>query len=242
MAAFHMSEGHITSGDNNVSLAFCPDPLNLAYHNGQKRANHFQRGQSVQFLQAPSPHVYKLSQSEKDNMKAVETKYNPIEKFTQYNWVNGWAWFYGHVIHLETMLKDQKQDEQYINSTLLTQCLQHLGQFGTSMLSLECQKMTQKFRYKFGLDTFFIQCEEAEQKGHPDHAQWIKVNQAVDNAQQAQENPREQVPEQEGNKKETTMSTRIRQSQGEDNVAQSARETTPPTILHYVSTNEDMPP
>ena len=35
----------------NVILAFCPDPLNLAYHNGQKRANHFQRGQSVQFLQ-----------------------------------------------------------------------------------------------------------------------------------------------------------------------------------------------
>lgn len=110
--------------------------------------------------------------------------------------------FYGHVIHPETMLKDhQQQDEQYTLSTLMTQCLHYLGQFGTSMLSLECQKMTTEFRYKFGLDTFFVEHEEAEQRGHPHHAQWIKVNRAeraVDNAQQAQENPEEHLQEQEG--------------------------------------------
>lgn len=138
-------------------------------------------------------------------MKAMEIKYNPTEKFTKYNWVNGWAFFYGHEIHPETMLKDhQQQDEQYTLSTLMTQCLHCLGQFGTSMLSLECQKMTTEFRYKFGLDTFFVEREEAEQRGHPDHAQWIKVNRAeraVDNAQQAQENPEEHASEGEGNKK-----------------------------------------
>lgn len=48
--AYHVSPGHIRATIENVIVAFEPEAVNLTYRNGQKKTNHFQRGQSVQFL------------------------------------------------------------------------------------------------------------------------------------------------------------------------------------------------
>ena len=59
-AAYHVSQKHMPATIENVIIGFEPEAFNLAYNLGQK-ANHFQRGQSVQFLQVLSPFRYKLS-------------------------------------------------------------------------------------------------------------------------------------------------------------------------------------
>ena len=175
MGAYHTSQGHIPAVENNIILAFNPDPMNLAYHNGQKKTNHFQRGQSIQFLQVLAPCNYLLSNYEKDNMRVM---YNPAQKFEAYSWNSGWIWYYGHTVHLQTMLQEQLKDEQFVHTTLMSQCLQHVGQFGTTMLSTECQTMVNGFRAQMGLDTIYVDREPESQRGHPSHKAWIMKNQA----------------------------------------------------------------
>ena len=164
MGSYHASQGHIPAVENNVILAFQPDPINLAYHNGQKRTNHFQRGQSVQFLQVLAPCKYLLSDKENVNMRVMQITYNPAQKFETYCWNNGWIWLYGHTIHLQTILQEQLKDEQYVHTTMMTQRLQHLGQYGTTA--------------QMGLDTIYVNREPESQRGHPSHKAWIMENQA----------------------------------------------------------------
>ena len=98
---------------------------------------------------------------EKDNLRVMSVDCNPADKFVTYSWNNGWVWFYGHAVHLPTMLQEQLKDEQYAHTTLMTQCLQHLGQYGTTMLAADCQTMINAFRATLGLTQ--------SQRGHPDH-------------------------------------------------------------------------
>ena len=94
-----------------------------------------------------------LSKMEKDNLRVMSVDCNPADKFVTYSWNNGWVWFYGHAVHLPTMLQEQLKDEQYAHTTLMTQCLQHLGQYGTTMLAADCQTMINAFRATLGLNT-----------------------------------------------------------------------------------------
>ena len=164
-AAYHMSQKHMPATMETMVIGFEPQATNLAYNVGQKKVNHFQRGQSVQFLQVLSPCRYKLSNMEKDNLRVMSLDYNPADKFVTYSWNNGWVWFYGHAVHLQTMLQEQLKDEQYIHTTLMTQCLQHLGQYGTTMLAPDCQTMINSFRATMA----YVAREPEEQRGHPNH-------------------------------------------------------------------------
>ena len=192
MAAFHMSERHMPFSDNNIIMAFCPESFNLAYHHGQKRVNNFQRGQSVQFLQVLSPHSYKMSQVEMDNLLIKEVEYNPCKKFSQYTWRTGWTWFFGHPLHVTTLLgqwKDLDSDKKnsYIHHALICMALQHLGLEATSHLPLETQDLVQQFRIFNRLEVQFVDRPIVGQRGHIGHRQWIEEQEKIKNADKDEE-------------------------------------------------------
>ena len=174
--AYHMSSFHTKVTTDVVVIAIQFDGYNLCFHHGQKKTNCFQRGQSVQFLQVLNPFFYKLTDNEKNNMRAMHVKYDPTERFEIYNWKSQWVWLYGHPLHLPTMVDLALADDNFIHNTILCQALQHLGQFGTSMMEPEVQVKTAQFRTKMGLDTIYVDRPEESQRGHPLHAQWIKDN------------------------------------------------------------------
>ena len=180
LGAYHVSQGHVKATVETIVIVFCPEAMNLAYNVGQRKTSHFQRAQSIQFLQVHSPFRYKLSTMERNNLRVVSLDFNPADKFVVYSWNNGWMWYFGHPVHMKTMLQEQLQDEQYIHTTLMTMCLQHLGQLGKTMMATDCQTMINAFRATVGLDTSYVDREPESQRGHPNHKKWIMQNQFND--------------------------------------------------------------
>ena len=78
---------------------------------------------------------------------------------------------------MKTMLEEQLEDEQCVHTTLMTMCLQHLGQLGATMMATDCQTMINAFRATMGLDTTYVDREPEAQRGHPGHKDWIMKNQ-----------------------------------------------------------------
>ena len=180
-AAYHMSQRHMSATMETMVIGFEPQAVNLAYNVGQKKVNHFQRGQSVQFLQVLSPYKYILSNVEKDNLRVMSMDYNPANKFVTYNWNKDFLWYYGHTLHITTLLKQWKSyndDEKNndVHNTIMCMCLDHLGLEGTSHLTMEAQDSVQQFRIHNRLDTSFVDRPLQAQCGHEDHKKWIEDN------------------------------------------------------------------
>ena len=175
--AYHVSQGHVGSTIETIVLGFSPNEMNLAYNLGQRKVSHFQRAQSIQFLQIHNPFRYKLSDMERDNVRVMSLDFCPADKFQVYTWNNGWMWYFGHPVHARTMLEQQLADPEYIHTTLLTMCLQHLGQYGTTMMEETTQRLINNFRATMGLDTMFVDRDPEAQRGHDNHKAWIMKNQ-----------------------------------------------------------------
>jgi len=180
-AAYHMSQRHMSATMETMVIGFEPQAVVLAYNVGQQKVNHFQRGQSVQFLQVLSPHKYKLSNMEKDNLRVMSMDYNPANKFVTYNWNNDFLWYYGHTLHITTLLKqwvtyNDEEKHNYVHNTIMCMCLDHLGLEGTSYLTMEAQDLVQQFRIHNRLDTIFVDRPLQAQRGHEDHKKWIEDN------------------------------------------------------------------
>ena len=99
--AYHQSMGHTMTGEETIVLAIAFDAHNTV---SQKKLSSFQRGYSVQVLQVHAPHNYRLTEAEKNNLRALHLNYNAANKFDKHNWSNGWIWNYGHTMHVRTML------------------------------------------------------------------------------------------------------------------------------------------
>ena len=145
---------------------------------GQRKVCHFQRGHSIQFLQVLAPHKYVLSTMEKDNLRVMSLDFNPTMKFDTYCWDNDFVWYFGHAVHIKSLLvqwKDFTEDEKnnFVHNTILCMCLDHLRLEGTSFLSMEAQELIQQFRIYNRLNTNFVDRQLESQRGHRGHKQWI---------------------------------------------------------------------
>ena len=177
-SAYHMSEKHLACSMEIMVVGFCPQEVNLSYNVGQRKVNHFQRGHSIQFLQILAPHKYVLSNMEKDNLCVMSLDFNPTMKFDTYCWDNDFVWYFGHAVHIKSLLlqwKDFSDDEKnnFVHNTILCMCLDHLGLEGTSFLSMEVQEMIQQFRIYNRLNTNYVDRQLESQRGHKGHKQWI---------------------------------------------------------------------
>ena len=180
-----MSEKHLPCTMETMVIGFDPQAVNLSYNVGQRKVSHFQRGHSIQFLQVMAPYKYKLSDNEKDNLRVMSMDYNPANKFDTYCWNNDFLWYFGHAVHIKSLLTQWKaynDDEKnnYAHNTIMCMCLDHLGLEGTSHLTMEVQEMIQQFRIYNRLNTNYVDRQLESQRGHKDHKQWIIDNQGKD--------------------------------------------------------------
>jgi len=177
-SAYHMSEKHLACSMEINVVGFNPQEVNLSYNVGQRKVSHFQRGHSIQFLQILAPHKYVLSTMEKDNLRVMSLDFNPTMKFDTYCWDNDFVWYFGHAVHIKSLLlqwKELTEDERnnFVHNTILCMCLDHLGLEGTSFLSMEVQELIQQFRIYNRLNTNFVDRQLESQRGHRGHKQWI---------------------------------------------------------------------
>ena len=177
-SAYHMSEKHLACSMEINVVGFSPQEVNLSYNAGQRKVSHFQRGHSIQFLQILAPHKYVLSTMEKDNLRVMSLDFNPTMKFDTYCWDNDFVWYFGHAVHIKSLLlqwKELTEDERnnFVHNTILCMCLDHLGLEGTSFLSMEVQELIQQFRIYNRLNTNFVDRQLESQRGHRGHKQWI---------------------------------------------------------------------
>ena len=141
-------------------VGFSPQEVNLSYNVGQRKVPHFQRGQSFQFLQILAPHKYVLSDNEKDNLRVMSLDYNPANKFDTYCWNNDFLWYFGHAVHIKSLLVQWKayNDEEknnYVHNTIMCMCYNRLN-------------------------TNYVDRQLESQRGHKDHKQWILDTQVKD--------------------------------------------------------------
>ena len=176
--AYHMSQFHVKCSTNNVLLAMKPSAQNLCFHNATKRTNHFQRGQSVLYLQIHSPFTYKMDEQEQSSLRVMTMAYDPLTKLKSYVWTKGWTWIYGHAMHVPTMARCP---ETKPHRTILSQALAHLGQEGTTFFSAEVQATITQLRSNMGMDTNMVQRPVDAQRGHPGHAAWVAANNPLNN-------------------------------------------------------------
>ena len=184
-SAYHMSEKHLPCTMETMVIGFHPQEVNLSYNVGQRKVSHFQRGHSIQFLQVLAPHKYVLSDNEKNNLRVMSLDYSPVNKFDTYCWNNGFLWYFGHTIHVKSLLTQWKaynDDEKnnFVHNTIICMCLDHLGLEGTSHLTMEVQELIQQFRIYNRLNTNYVDRQLESQRGHKDHKQWIIDNQGKD--------------------------------------------------------------
>ena len=163
-----------------ILLALRTQQFNLAWHTGQKRVSFFQRAHSIQIMQLHNK-GYVMSEQEVNNLRILKLTYNVTNKFLTYNWNKDFLWYYGHTLHITTLLRQWKaynNDEKnnYVHNTILCMCLDHLGLEGTSHLTMEAQDLVQQFRIHNRLDTSFVDRPLQGQRGHEDHKQWIEDN------------------------------------------------------------------
>ena len=117
----------------------------------------------------------------KKNIRVLQLAVNPANKFLNYNWRRDVTWYYGHTLHITTLLKQWKalnnnDKDNYVHNTILCMSLEHLGLEGTSHLTSEAQDLIQQFRIHSRLDTSFVDRPLQSQRGHEDHKQWIEDN------------------------------------------------------------------
>ena len=129
--AYHQSMGHTMTSEETIVLAIAFDGHNMVHHMTQKKLSSFQRGYSVQVLQVHAPHNYRMTEAEKNHLRAIHLNYNAANKFDKYNWENGWIWNYGHTMHVRSMLTISEDSPHH---TIFGMALAHLGQFGQSQL------------------------------------------------------------------------------------------------------------
>eukprot|EP00438_Fugacium_kawagutii_P028998 Skav221416 [mRNA] locus=scaffold355:227353:228306:+ [translate_table: standard] len=171
--AYHMSQFHVKCSTDNVLLAMKPSANNLTFHNATKRTNHFQRGQSVLYLQVHAPYSYKMTEEEQSTLRVMTMAYNPLQKLKSYVWTRGWMWIFGHAMHVATMARCP---ETKPHMTILSQALTHLGQEGTTFFNAEVQATITQLRSSMGMGSTMVQRPIDAQRGHPGHADWVATN------------------------------------------------------------------
>jgi hypothetical protein len=169
--AYHQSAGHTMGCEETIIVAVTLDDYNMCHNMALRKMSTFQRGYSVQMLQVHSPYKYKLTMEEQDNLRVIQLGYNAADKFKVYKWSNGWIWLYGHTMHLETMMQIKGENN---HQTILNMALDHLGQYGQSCLPQAVQLSLQNYKATNGIDTFHVTIPRRQQKGHEDHAQYVK--------------------------------------------------------------------
>ena len=150
--AYHNSQQHCQPDNEMVLLALQTTCHNLAWHTGQKLVSFFQRAHSIQVMQLHR-NGYKLDDVELKDLRVLQLAFNPASKFLVYNWNNDFTWYYGHPIHVTTMLRQW-----------------------TAHLTREAQELIQQFRIYNRLDTSFVERPITSQRGHNDHKNWIEDN------------------------------------------------------------------
>ena len=209
--AYHNSQQHCQQDNEMVLLALKTTCHNLAWHTGQKLVSFFQRAHSIQVMQLHRD-GYKLDDMELKDLRVLQLAYNAARKFLVYSWRNDFMWYYGHPIHVTTMLRqwsvlNNDEKNSYVHHALICMALQHLGLEATSHLPLETQDLVQQFRIFNRLEVQFVDRPIVGQRGHMGHRQWIEEQEKIKNDDKDEEDKMEDSNDDdpmEGSKKRKT--------------------------------------
>ena len=166
--AYHNSQQH-SQPDNDMVLVALKTTCR------QKLVSFCQRAHSIQAMQLHRS-GYNLDEMELKDLRVLQLTFNAANKFLVYKWSNDFTWYYGHPIHVTTMLRQWAALNNDEKDSFVHMSLEHLGLEGTAQLTREAQELIQQFRTHNRLDTSFVERPLQSQRGHNDHKNWIEDN------------------------------------------------------------------
>ncbi len=156
--AYHNSQQQSQQDNEMILVALRTTCHNLAWHVGQQLVSFFQRAHSIQVTQFHNS-GYTLDNEEQQSLRTLHLKCNAMNKFMVYTRSNDFAWFYGHTVHMTTMIQewknlDNEEDKKnYVHNTMLCMCLELLGQ----VAHRNCQEKDTTWSSNSGISTSWTQ-------------------------------------------------------------------------------------